>query len=66
MFQIGIVGRTGAGKSSLTMALFRSIEAAEGSISVDGYKLCCILQIGIVGRTGAGKSSLTMALSWII
>lgn len=40
--KVGVVGRTGAGKSTLSLALFRILEAAEGSIEIDGIDIAKI------------------------
>ncbi|KAM0353461.1 hypothetical protein ACHAPU_001471 [Fusarium lateritium] len=37
--RVGVVGRTGAGKSSLTLALFRFLEARSGSVTIDGLDI---------------------------
>ncbi|XP_029282601.1 multidrug resistance-associated protein 1-like, partial [Cottoperca gobio] len=42
--KVGIVGRTGAGKSSLALGIFRILEAAQGRIFIDGMD---IAQIGL-------------------
>jgi ATP-binding cassette subfamily C (CFTR/MRP) protein 1 len=48
--KVGIIGRTGAGKSSIAQALFRTVEICGGTIEVDGLNI-----------SGLGLESVSLA-----
>uniref|UniRef100_A0A093VGM0 Canalicular multispecific organic anion transporter 2 n=1 Tax=Talaromyces marneffei PM1 TaxID=1077442 RepID=A0A093VGM0_TALMA len=54
--KIGICGRTGSGKSSLVLAIFRMVELSGGSITIDGIDLSTIPRQEIRARiTGVSQ-----------
>lgn len=57
---MGVVGRTGAGKSTLFQCLFRLVELDSGSVTIDGLDVATIgladlrRKIGIIPQVSCG------------
>lgn len=71
--KVGVCGRTGAGKSSLTMVLYRVIEPESGTVLIDGVDVGLIglkelrSRLSIIPQDSQcfeGESPLFVASSW--
>ncbi|KAB8343200.1 hypothetical protein FH972_022790 [Carpinus fangiana] len=48
--RVGVVGRTGSGKSTLTLALFRFLDTRKGTISIDGIDTSLLRLVDLRSR----------------
>ena len=59
--KVGLVGRTGSGKSSIFLALFRMIEPEAGSVVIDGVDVKTLgvhhlrSKMSIIPQVGVGS-----------
>ena len=61
--KIGVVGRTGAGKSSLMLVLFRMIEIYQGRVVLDGIDISTIGLHDLRSRLAISETSLFLFLN---
>ena len=54
---LNFIRRTGAGKSSLMLALSRIVELSSGSISIDGY-ICFFLRKSLLTHSSINASTI--------
>lgn len=71
--KVGLVGRTGSGKSSIFLALFRMVEPEGGAVYIDGVdtrsiglrllrsRMSIIPQVRGMGGRGGGRAQSTSA-----
>ncbi|KAG6856152.1 hypothetical protein H0H87_007058 [Tephrocybe sp. NHM501043] len=60
--KVGIVGRTGAGKSSLLQALFRTVDLESGKIEIDGLDISSMGLDALRGRLALVPQDSTLFL----
>ena len=63
---VAVVGRTGSGKSSLVMSLFRMLETVDGCVKIDGDDVAKLplsthrARLNIIPQVSKGDSSQIM------
>ena len=60
--RVGVVGRSGSGKSSLVAALLRLVEVEQGALRIDGVHLAALPLATLRGAIGVVRVTLHVTL----